>query len=136
MKKVNLEIIELEQKIAPSILNASLFAGIDAFNSGSSPLWNYCETRINTNFDIDYNPMNIIHGGGSGWEQTVSQTQSTLNPISVGYASNWQVTSFYADSAINYLHHQPGYFASQWSVTIHQTKSALSFLGNYNSFWY
>lgn len=143
MKKVNLEILELEQKIAPGVLNASLFGGIDLFNAGSTPVadysyfdtgWSNTQIGIESYVQNSYDPMDIIQG--SGWGQTVSQTESFLDPISVGYTSNWDVTSYYADSAINYLHNQPGYALSQWSVTVYQTESALNFLGSYNSFWY
>lgn len=59
---------ELESKIAPSILTASLFGGVDTFVGNESPLWDNTASRMN-----DY-----LAGDSQLWENTVSRMEDYL----------------------------------------------------------
>lgn len=84
---------ELEQKIAPSFLNNSMFDVLGGFSDSDSFLWDHTVTRIENYLGYDYNPMGIIDGSFTPsehttlWDHTLTRVDNYLgydyNPMGI-----------------------------------------------------
>ena len=121
---INLNVEELEQKIAPmfysSVLMDSLWSNVDSYTVGDNSWhWDYTETRMESFLGASYDPIGAVSGNATG------------------YASYWPHTQLKLDSYLgttydpmSIIYGNTGSSVNTWSQTQASTSNAFSWLGN------
>lgn len=135
----NLNVTELEQKIAPmfysSVLLDSLWGGVDSYTVGDNSWhWDYTEGRMESFMGASYDPIGVITGNAGGYENYWSCTELRLDsylgnsydPMSIiygnigGYVDTWSQTQTYTNNAMDWL----GY--GNWNNTVNSVDQYLN----------